>query len=91
MVESFRVLLVLPLESTVAERTVCSSGGWSLWQFLGLLLILPGVEVLDGRELGPVMDWAVRTTLYNISRSGAMQVPYQVAMQPVKMLSMVQL
>ena len=37
----------------------------------------------------PVMYWAVRTTLCSILRSDAEQLPYQVGMQPVEMLSMV--
>ena len=30
---------------------------------LGLPLTLPGIKVLDGRELGPVNYWDLRTTL----------------------------
>jgi hypothetical protein len=38
-----------------------------------------------------VMYWAVRTTLCSALRSEAEQLPYQAVMQPVRMLSMVQL
>ncbi|XP_024287663.1 uroplakin-3b-like protein 1 isoform X1 [Oncorhynchus tshawytscha] len=39
----------------------------------------------------PVMYWAVLATLYCVLCSGALQFLYQAVMQPVKMLSMVQL
>ena len=42
-------------------------------------------------SLAPVMYWAVRTTLYSVLQLEAGQLPYQVVMQPVRMLSMVQL
>ena len=38
-----------------------------------------------------MMYWAVRTTLCNALRSDAKQLPYQAVMQPVRMLSIVQL
>lgn len=42
-------------------------------------------------SLSPVMYWAVRTTLYSALWSDAEQLPYQVVMQSVRMLSIVQL
>ena len=39
----------------------------------------------------PVMYWAVLTTLSSALRSDALQLTYEAVMQPVKMLSMVQL
>ena len=41
--------------------------------------------------LAPVMYWAVHTTLCSALRSEAEQLPYQAVMQPITMLSMVQL
>ena len=41
-------------------------------------------------SLAPVMYWAECTTLCTALRSDAKQLPYQVVMQPVKMLSMLQ-
>ena len=41
--------------------------------------------------LAPVMYWAVRTTLYSVLWSDAEQLSYQSVMQPIRMLSMVQL
>ena len=42
-------------------------------------------------SLAPVMYWAVFTTLCSALRSEAEQLPYQAVMQPVRMLSMLQL
>ena len=42
-------------------------------------------------SLAPVMYWAIHTTLCSALRSEAEQLPYQAVMQPIKMLSMVQL
>ena len=42
-------------------------------------------------SLSPVMYWAVHTTLCNTFWLDAEQLPYQAVMQPVRMLSMVQL
>ena len=58
-----------------ACRAVKDLGGWSLiflFFFLneGLPLSLPGIEVLEGRELGP-MYWAVCTTFCSPLRSDA--------------------
>ena len=56
--------------------------------FQGLPLTPPGIEVLDGRKL----DVLGRLhTLCSALRSEAEQLPYQAVMQPVGMLSMVQL
>jgi hypothetical protein len=42
-------------------------------------------------NLAPLVYCAVRTTLCSTLRSDAKELPYQAVMQPVKMLSMVQL
>ena len=42
-------------------------------------------------SLVPVMYWAVHSTPCSSLRSDAEQLPYQAVMQPVRMLSMVQL
>jgi hypothetical protein len=42
-------------------------------------------------SLAPVMYWAVCGTLCSTLRSEAEQLPYQAVMQPIRMLSMVQL
>ena len=42
-------------------------------------------------SIAPVKYWAVRTTLCSALRSEAELMPYQAVMQPVRMLSMVQL
>ena len=42
-------------------------------------------------SLAPVTYWAVHTTLCSALWSEAEQLPYQAVMQPVKVLSMVQL
>ena len=55
---------------------------------MGLPLTPPDIEVLDGRKLG-LSD--VSTILCSELQSDAEQLPYQAVMQPVKMLSMVQL
>jgi hypothetical protein len=54
--------------------------------FQGLPLTLPGIEVQNGRKLGPKLYWAIRTALCSALRSDAEQLPYQAVM-----LSMVQL
>ena len=59
--------------------------------FLGLALTPPGIEVLDGRKLAPMIYWAVRTTLCSALQLEAEQLPYQEVMQQVRMLSIVQL
>ena len=59
--------------------------------FLGLPLTPPSIQVLDGRKLGPMMQWAIHTTLCSTLRSDAEQFPYQAVMNPVSMPSMVQL
>uniref|UniRef100_A0A4W5PNI2 Rho-GAP domain-containing protein n=1 Tax=Hucho hucho TaxID=62062 RepID=A0A4W5PNI2_9TELE len=47
--------------------------------------------IMTTGSLAPVMHLAVRTTLCSALRSEAEQLPYQAVMQPVRMLSMVQL
>ena len=42
-------------------------------------------------SLATVMYWAVRTTLCSALLLGVKQLPYKAVMQPVRMLSMVQL
>jgi hypothetical protein len=55
---------------------------------LDLLLTPPNIEVLDGRKPGP--GDVLGRTHYPLSCL-AEQLPYQAVMQPVRMLSMVQL
>ena len=57
--------------------------------FLYLPLTPPGIEVLDGGKLAPVMYWAVRTTLCSALQLEVEQLPYQVVMETVRMLSIV--
>jgi hypothetical protein len=56
----------------------------------GLLVTSGAVDVLEGRQCAPgdVLDC---TTLWRAKRLGAVQLPYQVVIQPDRILSMVHL
>jgi hypothetical protein len=51
----------------------------------------PGIEVLDGRELGHSDVLGRKHYPCSALQSDAEQLPYQAVMHPVKMLAMVQL
>ena len=57
----------------------------------GLPLASGAVGVQEGGKLPPVMRWADRTTLWRALRMWAVQLPYQVVIQPDRMLSIVHL
>ena len=56
---------------------------------LGLPLTPPGIEVLEGSELGRSDVLGQVWTFCSALHSGTLHLPYQAVMQPVKMLSMV--
>ncbi len=57
---------------------------------LGFPHALPGVDVLEGGKLTSYNVAAVRATLCRALRLLLVQFPYQTVMQPVRMLSTVQ-
>ena len=58
---------------------------------LGLLLIRLVYRSWMAGRMAPVMYWAICTTLFSALWSDAEQLPYQVVMQPIRMLLIVQL
>ena len=57
----------------------------------GLPVTLGAVDVLRVGSLPPVMHYADRTTLWKALRLWVVQLPYQVVIQPDRMLSNVHL
>jgi hypothetical protein len=57
----------------------------------GLPVTSGAVGVLEGRLFAPVMRWADRTTLWRALQLREVQLPYQVVIQPDRMLSIVHL